>query len=620
LDRGVPSPLERLTGRRAAGRPARDSGTTPFEHVQQLSWPGQPPRQRFMPLLRRVLDEQPDARVLLVAGPQLETWTELFARAWPELEPVLVHHDDDPSETHVRLALAGPFDLVLQAADTTPVEQARVFQRVFFHLREGGVHLTPALLPLGDEEAAAARDEEEARLEQERSSRPWPNEDGALLPAYVGELWDLVAEAQRARLRPPEERPDLVPRAAEVRGLARHLGDVQVHGVSMRITNGRPTDAKLRETEADAVLEARPELGREIESLPPTTLRATAEYRHNLARDPYFRAEMAVPKLTLREYAEPVLSRGQVVTSGGFVWPDTYRHHLAPHLHSRFVEESGPRFGHLRRDSSEAEQLPGRWFNLDSEWPGHYGHLLTEVLGKMWAWDRVRELAPDVRVIASVPTDRDDLALLPFEERILDAFGISASDVLVIDGPRRTETLYSATSMFSLPDYVHPDMVGIWDRVGDHLASQAEAIDGPRRIFCTRPSDHKRSCTNAAEVEELFARHGFEVIRPELLPLPAQVAMFRGAEVIAGFGGSAVFTSALCDTPKTVVTVASTSYTARNEHLIAAVRGHRILSSWSRPRLDHPDGWWTQQAYASDFTFDLAREGRWLDELLTALD
>lgn len=615
----MPSPLDRLTGRRGTSRPDGGSATTPWEHVQQLTWPGEPPRQRFLPMLRRELDGRPEARVALVAGPQLETWVELLARAWPEVEPVLVRHDDDSSVTHVRLAVAGPFDLVLQAADTTAVEQARVFQRVFFHLREGGVHLTPALLPLDDDQAAEAHRAARAALEQEQASRPWPNEDGALLPPYVGELWDLLAEAQRARLRAPEDRPDLAPRAAEVRGLARHLGDLQVHGVSLRVVNSRATDVKLRESEAGAVLEALPELGREIESLPPTHVRAIADYRHNLADDPYFRPEMAVPRLTLREYAEPVLSRGQVVTSGRFVWPDTYRHHLAPHLHSRFVEESGPLFGHLRRDSSHAERLPGAWFNLDSEWPGHYGHLLTEVLGKLWAWDRVRQLAPGVKVLVSVPTDRDDLVLLPFEEQILGAFGISAGDVHVSDGPRRPERLYSATSMFSLPDYVHPDMVRIWDRVGDHLAAQSSAGAGPRRIFCTRPADHKRSCTNAGEVEELFAGHGFEVIRPELLPLPDQVALFRQAEVIGGFGGSAVFTSALCDTAKTVVTVAPTSYTARNEHLIAAVRGHRVISAWSEPLLDHPEGWWTQQAYASDFTFDLEREGRWLDEQLTAL-
>jgi capsular polysaccharide biosynthesis protein len=615
LDRVVPSPLERLTGRRATGRP----GTTPFEHVQQLSWPGEPPRQRFMPMLRRALDDRPDVRVLLVAGPQLETWAALLARAWPGVEPVLVRSDHDASATHVRLGLAGPFDVVLHAADTTPVDQARVFERVFFHLDEGGTYLTPALLPLTDDDAAVERAQADARVAEERATRPWPNEDGVLLPSYVGELWDLVAAGQRARLRSPEDRPEAVPRAAEVRGLARHLGDVQVHGVSLRITNSRATHAKLRETEADAVLAARPDLGREIASLPPTRIRAVAEYRHNLPRDPYVVTEMAVPKLTLREYADPVLSRGQVVTSDRFVWPDTYRHHLAPHLHSRFIEESGPRFGHLRRDSSRAESLPGRWFNLDSEWPGHYGHLLTEVLGKLWAWDRVRELAPDVRCLLTVQPDREPQELLPFELDILGAFGISAADVHVFDRPCRPEVLYSATSMFSLPDYVHPDMATVWDRVGDHLAAQATPGDGPRRIFCTRPADHKRSCTNADDVEALFGRHGFEIVRPELLDLPEQVALFRGADVIAGFGGSAVFTSALARTPRTVVTVAPTSYTARNEHLIAAVRGHRVISAWSEPRLPHPEGWWTQKAYASDFTFDLDREGAWLEDQLAAL-
>jgi capsular polysaccharide biosynthesis protein len=219
----------------------------------------------------------------------------------------------------------------------------------------------------------------------------------------------------------------------------------------------------------------------------------------------------------------------------------------------------------------------------------------------------------------TVQPDREPPELLPFERDILGAFGISDRDVQIFDRPVRPETLFSATSMFSLPDYVHPEMVRVWDRVGDHLAAQASPGAGPRRIFCTRPADHKRACTNATEVEALFARHGFEVIRPELLALPEQVALFRGAEVIAGFGGSAVFTSALCDAPKTVVTVAPTSYTARNEHLIAAARGHRVISAWSEPRLSHPDGWWTQRAYASDFSVDMDKEGRWLDQRLSAL-
>lgn len=590
-----------------------------MEHAERLSWPGEPPRKRFMPMLRSAVENHPGVRVLVLGGAQLDTWAELFARAWPSVVPVLAHVDDDPSDLHVRLALAGPFDVVLQAADSSALTQARLFPRVFFHLREGGSYLTPVLLPLGEDERAAAHAEGAAWLEQAAVARPLPNEDGALVPPYVGDLWDLVAEAQRARLRGPEEVVDLASRVRDVNGLARHLRDVEVRGVSLRIVNSRRTHVALTESQADVVLRARPELGREMASLPATTTTATAAYRHNLARDDYVSAAMDVPKLTLREYHQPVFSRGQVVTSGEFVWPDTYRHHLAPRLHNRYVEDSAPGFGRLRRSLAELDDLPGRWFNLDSEWPGHYGHTLTELLGRLWAWDRVKEVAPDVRCLLTLTPERQPHELVAFELDILGAFGVGSADVEVFERPCRPETLYSATSMFSLPDYVHPDMVRIWDRVADHLLPRAQLSSHPRRIFCTRPADHKRSCTNTAEVEDLFVRHGFEVVRPETYPLADQIALFRGAEAIGGFGGSALFTSALCDTPKTIITVAPTSYTARNEHLIAAARGHAVISAWSSPRLTHPTGGWSQQAYASDFTFDLDREGVWLDRELSGL-
>ncbi|WP_256792306.1 hypothetical protein [Terrabacter sp. Ter38] len=36
----------------------------------------------------------------------------------------------------------------------------------------------------------------------------------------------------------------------------------------------------------------------------------------------------------------------------------------------------------------------------------------------------------------------------------------------------------------------------------------------------------------------------------------------------------------------------------------------------SRSDLEHPDGSWTQQAFASSFTFDFADEGRFLADRL----
>jgi capsular polysaccharide biosynthesis protein len=595
----------------------RDSAR-PFRHATGLDWSGARPTRAFFRLLERAVADIPEGTVVVAAGAQLPTWAAFFELAWPDLRVVLVGEEDDESEAHARLSIAGPVDLVLQAADSSALAQARMFQRIFPHLREEGSYLTPRLLPWTATDAQAAR-EEDARARTAVSGRALPNEDSRLAGPFVGDLWAMVAEAQAARLRDFDPPADAGERFEDVRGLGRRLERVQVFSKMLRLRAQGLDLAKLTESEADVVLAARPEVGRAVTALPPTSLTARGHYLHNLPADPYFVPRMDVPKLTLREYDEPVCSRGQIVTSHNLLLPDTYRHHLAPRLVNIYVEEAAPRFGRVRRDLSSPEPLPGAWFNLDSEWPGHFGHLLTELLGRMWAWDQARRDRPDLKCLMTLQHDRFPAELRPFELDILDAFGIAAEDVHVFEAPCRPETLFSATSMFCLPDYVHPDMVQTWDRVGNHLASRADQRDRPRRIFCTRPVALKRSCHNTAQVEELFVRHGFEVIRPEEHTVAEQVALFRNAEAVGGFAGSGLFTLALCDTAKQVFTVAPTSYTARNEHLIAAARGHDIVSAWSTPDQAHPEGVWSSEAFSSGFTFDLADEGAFLADHLARL-
>jgi capsular polysaccharide biosynthesis protein len=536
-------------------------------------------------------------------------WKELFARVWPEVLLICVSADDSESETHARLCVAAPADLVVQAADTSAVTQVRLFRLTFMHLREGGTYLTPRLVPVSAEEIEAAAAEH--ALKMALHEHHWLEEP-------VSDLWDLVSKAQAARTRDFKE-PDGGDSPEDVRGLGRHLAQVHVSSKMLRLRSGFRAQAKLTEAEADAVLVSRPDIGREITSLPATGLTARAAYRHNLEFDPHFNPEMTVPKLTLREYNNPVCARGQVVMNEHLLLPETFRHHMSPRMVNIYVEEAAPRFGYLRRDVSDADPLPGAWFHLDSEWPGHFGHTLTECLGRMWGWERARQEHPDIKCLMTLQHDREPMELAPFELDLLGVFGIGADDVHIFDGSCRPEKLYAATSMFSLPDYVHPEILEIWRRVGDHLASQAPARERPRRLFCTRPPDLKRSCRNGAEVEALFEEYGFEVVSPERFPLSEQVAMFRSAEAIGGFAGSALFTSALCPSPTKLFTVAPTSYGARNEQLIAAALGHEIVSAWSRPDVDHPPGTWTTEAFGSNFLFDFDDEGVFLRDHLARL-
>jgi capsular polysaccharide biosynthesis protein len=238
----------------------------------------------------------------------------------------------------------------------------------------------------------------------------------------------------------------------------------------------------------------------------------------------------------------------------------------------------------------------------------------------MWAWEQVRESEPNVKVLMTLQHDREPAVLAPFESAILGAFGITSDDVHVFSEPVAPERLFAATGMYSLPRWVSPDITKIWDRVGDHVVAAASTDTRPRRIFVSRRTSLKRSCHNVAEVESMMMRRGFAVIHPDDHPLAEQVALFRAADVVAGFAGSGLFSLAFCPTPKRVLSLGSDSYTARNEFLISAVRGHMLTSIQSRPDVEQPEGTWSTEAFVSGFTFDFEDEGRYLERVLDDLD
>lgn len=580
-----------------------------MEHATALDWMGKRPTIPFLHLLRKTL-KQSGGRVALVVGPQADAWQELIEQAWPDVDLTVVHATDDASAAHVRLTVQGPFDVVVQAADTSGLVQARLFQRVFMHLREGGSYLTPKLVPLRPEDfdAAAIAD----------AGEPLQREDGPREPPYVGDLWEMVSVAQTARTRDFEDHRGVGLGFRDVRGLGRLLLETHLFSKMLFIKTGDKAYPKISEAEAGALLAARPEIGREAHSVPATTLVAPVAPVHNLYEDPYFSTQTVAPTMTLREYVSPVCSRGQVVASHGVILPDTFRFPFSPRMTNVYVEESAPRFGDVRRDISNPVRLPGAWFHLDSEWPGQFGHMMTERLSRTWAWERVRQEHPDLKVLLS-PHDRPPFEFHQFELDLFEAMGISTDDVHVFEQPCQPDLLYSATPMFSLSEYVHPGIAGVWRRVGDSLEERADPGPRPERIFVTRPTNLKRACHNTREVEQLFERHGFTVVRPEQHSLATQVAMLRAAEAVGGFVGSGLFTTALCPTPTKVFTVGPSSYTARNEQLIAAVHGHEVVAAWSKPDISHPVDSWNTEAFFSSFTFDMEDEGVFMAEHLERL-
>jgi capsular polysaccharide biosynthesis protein len=173
--------------------------------------------------------------------------------------------------------------------------------------------------------------------------------------------------------------------------------------------------------------------------------------------------------------------------------------------------------------------------------------------------------------------------------------------------------LTAATPQFENPHYVDPDLSRTWQLLLRQLPLEASPRS-PRRIFVSRRPEAKRQCHQARQIERFFARHRFLVFYPEDLPFVEQARLFSGAEIVAGFGGSGMFTMLLAPTAR-VILISGDGYNAENEHLIAAVNGNDLHYFWGRSDL-RPESHGQGESSRSAFSFNLREHKRALRRLL----
>ncbi len=515
--------------------------------------------------------------IALIVAARDDPLTRQVRRAFPKAK---VHElAQTGSDRHVRLTTLRPIDVIVDARG--PSRRAERFLDEFYQLRDGGVLIATMGAP-------EARDHHEDSL-------------GALL-----------ASAAAARNKPAPTKTRGVPRATlDAHALGTALGTVEAAGLHLVLERTGPdARAKLREPEMNAYLAARPyERDRVLEIIPAQPFRSRCELRENASPGrPNYPDRYDTIDLSLRLYHDAVVSPAQVLATEDVITPDSYRHNQFPRLGNRATIEMAPRFARLKHPTDDLPYLPGTYYHLDNEFRGHYGHLMTEQISRLWAWPHAKARYPDLKAVVAVNKGRQ---LADWESRIYAAGGIAPKDLVFLEGPARVERITSATPMLSNPNYVHPDIVPVWRGIGDQLAADEPAADSyPDRIFCSRRLA-KRACHNTDEVEEIFAAHGFAVVYPEEHSLAEQTHLFRAADVIGGFAGSGLFNLCLVTEPKQVILINSTAYTARNEYLIASLLGHSIADVTCVP--DDPT------FYQSPFRFNPDREGRFLASVLAGL-
>jgi capsular polysaccharide biosynthesis protein len=487
-------------------------------------------------------------------------------------QPVVMEGAPNAGVRHALLTVHGPFDSIVRWASEDARDAQAVFEACFFHLRPGGLYVA------------------------ERDAAADPDGLGLLgLLASTGHGSGGAAVG------------------TETAGTEGVL-EVQRHTNALVIRCGLAALPKLRYHEIDRVLAIKPAVGRVIIALPGQRYPSRAAVsmnrdNHRVALAPTINA----PSVGLREYRDVICAPHQVLVADQMILPDSYRHYLNRTLTSRYVTDLTERFA-VSPESGRPKELSGAYFYLGSEFPQHFGHVMTEQLSRLWAWKRVKAAYPAAKALVDLRAGYE--CLRPWEITIFGAAGVAEDDLEVAAGAVRVETLLAATPMLVNTQYAHPDIIPLWSRTGDALAVAAPEREYPAKIFVSRRDGRaKRRCRNTRELEACFAAHGYTVVYPEDHSLAEQVMLFRRAEWVAGLAGSGLFTLCFCE-PKQVIMIWPETYTSRNEYLICSVRGHDLTVFWCAPDRAHPDGGWDVSAYQSTYAFDFDRDGARLTEVL----
>ena len=406
--------------------------------------------------------------------------------------------------------------------------------------------------------------------------------------------------------------------------VARSVAAVAVSRDLVVVTKRQTHYLMVRDVEAGTLLpEREPALTVEqIDARPPGEFasRTTVHHHGDHVDDGAMPALIRHPPLVTRHYRGRVGLGGRTLMwSGHTVLPDSFRWHLADRPSNPMLRNIVGGFARIDSGTLPRTTLEGDYYQLEAAYPSHFGHVMTEVVSRLWGWDEAKRRNPELKVVFRPRPDKD-----PGTERALfSAYGIAEDDVVAVAEPVWVDSVVSASPMWhnAEPYFAHPDLTDTWERLSEGLLRDGAAVETGPRLFVSR-SDLlvHRQCRNAREVEEHFAAHGFSVVYPERHSFAAQVAMFREARVVAGFGGSAMFNIMHTRRLETLIVLNHTSYVARNEHLFASLKGGDSHYFWSAADLEQPgDGDLSFDAMHSSWEFDFATLGDDLERLLSGL-
>lgn len=249
-----------------------------------------------------------------------------------------------------------------------------------------------------------------------------------------------------------------------------------------------------------------------------------------------------------------------------------------------------------------ARRLAGTW-RYAGHWAGHFGHFLVETLPNLWPNpDQVGPLAgtllhrPARGALLAPGRPLQEPTMTPWQHDLIALAGVDPAGVRIVHGrPLRVQRLVVGSRPVLLKKWAQPEAVALWQRVSDAVGTR-----GPdRRVYLSRTRFHaadgtaraRTESTDDARLDATFAEAGFAVVHPETLSIAEQIALVRGADVLAGLSGSALHLSVFARPGSRVLTLGDRRSPLRPtpaQTMLDAALGHvtAFVPDGDRPRLE----------------------------------
>jgi capsular polysaccharide biosynthesis protein len=557
-----------------------------------------------------MLPPGPDRVVVLLAHPSqralVRDWLAWFPHdrvhviapanrsAWRLEPPELRHHHTARTVGKLSAVVRKlpPVDIVvtLLSGDLLPggvTDQLDLYDRLMRFLRKGGAYVL---------------DRDAAGPDAEGEQASWLH----VLAAAQDDAAAVGLDASQVQLAQNTSSVMVAPDLVVARKAVRHYVKLR-HAGLVRLLH-------RREPELDVSVLAKLEAG--------STKSRASVFHHGWDPDPAGFPELIEhPRMDLRHYRGHVgIAGGGLLYTGHSILPDSFRWHLKQSPHNSHIKSESPLLARIPPRFVPTRRLEGHHYFLDCIHSAHFGHVMTEMVCRLWGWELAKRQLPDLKAVFYLPPRKATRRGLV--DALLTAYGIDPSDVVLLTEPSVSESVVSAMPMWhnATPYHAHPRLTETWEQLADGLLRQASDAEAPERIFVSRSEGlWRRSCRNMPQVEAVFGAHGFTVVRPEELPLGDQAKVFGNARVIAGFGGSAMFNLTYAQKAETFIVLNHESYTHRNEHLFTSLLGGDVHYFWSPADVAHPPGGFSKRAFQSAWEFDFDRNGAELERLLRSL-